>query len=150
MATLYQFQQKLAKINSQKYLELALFEQIKRYENIFLRYQKEQLNEGEDAEGNIFGVYKQSTEDWDRSYTPRKPKIAGEAYNFEDTGGLFDGMRLDVFEDKAEFWSDDSKTADLVNRFKGFFGLSDERLREVIKTVIYPAFMIELRTVLGL
>ena len=150
MATLLEFQKRFAKLANREALELILFGEIKRYENVFLNLQKKQLNEGEDNEGDIFGTYTEATEHWPRNYTPRKPKIAGQPYNFQDTGGLFDGMELLVDGKQAQFWSKDEKTPFLVQQYDGLFGLQDDNLKEVIRKVIFPAFMIQLRKILQL
>lgn len=146
MASIVQFRKNIAKISNQKYLEKALFDEIKRYENIFVNQQKQQLNEGVSFKGKIFGVYKP----FERENTPRQPKIPGTPYNFEDTGGFFDNMTLEVFEDRAEFWSTDSKTPLLVTKYKDLFGLEPERFSEIFNRVIYPAFMLEIRKKLQL
>lgn len=150
MATLVQFQKNLRKLLNRNALELILFEEIKRYENVFINLQKKQLNEGESNDGSLFGVYKLSTQNWARNYTPKKPKIAGEPYNFEDMGDLFDGMELRTDGKIAEIYSTDGKTDELIVKYKGLFGLQEENLKEVISRVIYPAFMIQIRQVLGL
>lgn len=145
MATIVQFRRNLRRIANAKYLELALFTEIKRFENLFLRAQKEQLNEGVSYKGKVFGEYSFATEQIAKERNTRKPKIAGEPFNFEDTGGFFDGMTLEVFEDRAEFWSTDSKTPLLVTKYKDLFGLDPERFAQIFNRVIYPAFMLELR-----
>lgn len=160
MATLHQFQKRLSKISSRESVELTLFTEIKRFENIFIRLQREQISKGETNEGtpvtgssNMYksGVYKSSTENyWAKIYNPRKPKVTDNPYNFEWTGAFLDGLELNVVEDSAQFWSKDGKTKMLVAEFKGLFGLQDEKLKEVISRVIYPAFMQEIREVLKL
>jgi hypothetical protein len=150
MATIAQFQQKLSRIANKKALELILFVEIKRYENIFVKIQKEQLSKGESNTGDIFGTYTEATESIARLENPRKPKIAGQPYNFEYTGGLFDDMVLDVFEDRASFFSNDSKTEELMQKYKGLFGLQEDNLRKIIREVIAPAFILQIRKELGL
>lgn len=147
MATILQMRQRVQTLASKEVLVDMLFVEIKRYENIILNQQKAQLNEGEDYKGDSFGTYSQLTEDWQREYTPRKPKIAGHEYNFEDTGGLFDGMYL-LFDDnkkEASFWSKDDKTPLLVKKYKTLFGLQPERLKELIERIIYPVIMLKTR-----
>lgn len=145
MATILEFQKRLEKVANRAAIEKILFDEIKRYKNVFLNQQKKQLNEGEDNEGDLFGVYTEATENWPRNYTPRKPKVAGEPYNFQDTGGLFDGMELLIDGAQAQFWSTDSKTPELVVKYDNLFGLQDDNLKEVITKIIYPAFMLQIR-----
>ena len=148
MANLAEFQKRFAKIASRESLELILFVEIKRYENIFVNLQQKQLGEGEDNEGDVFGFYTEATENWPRTDTPRKPKKAGDPYNFQDTGGLFDGMELLVDGKEAQFWSTDGKTPELIVKYKNLFGLQDDNLKEVISKIIYPAFMLQIRKIL--
>lgn len=140
-----EFQGRFAKLVNREALELILFVEIKRYENVFLNLQKKQLGEGEDNEGNIFGTYTEATENWPRNYTPRKPKVAGRPYNFQDTGGLFDGMELLVDGKQAQFWSKDEKTPFLVQQYDGLFGLQEDNLKEVIRNIVLPAFLLQIR-----
>ena len=94
MGNLIQLQKNFQKLTNKEYLEQLLFTEIKRYENVFVNLQKKQLSSGEDNEGDLFGTYTQATEEIASLENPRKPKKAGEPYNFEYTGGLFDGMEL--------------------------------------------------------
>ena len=150
MATIAQFSQRLSRIANREALELILFVEIKRYENIFVRLQKEQLNKGEDNEGDLFGTYTEATQKIAALERPRKPKVAGQPYNFEYTGGLFDGMELRVSENQAYFFSTDSKTEELIGKYDGLFGLQPENLKEVISNVIAPAFILQIRKELNL
>ena len=145
MANLFEFASLFKKVTTAKALELSLFIEIKKAEKHFIDAQKEQLNEGEDFNGKTIGTYSFATELISKETKPRKPKIAGQPFNFEDTGGFFDGMVLDVFEDKASFWSEDEKTPLLVTRYKNLFGLQDEKLRKVIKSIVLPALLNTIR-----
>lgn len=145
MANLVQFRQRLKRINNPKYLELVVFTNIKKLESIFIKAQKEQLNKGEDSKGQVFGTYSPATERIAKDENTRKPKKAGEPYNFEYYGDFFDSMVLDVFENSASFFSDDPKTEELIKRYKGLFGLQPETLYEIIRSKILPAYLIELR-----
>lgn len=150
MATLFEFQQRLSLLNNRKLLELILFTEIKKAEKQFVKAQKDQLSKGESGTGKIIGTYSFATQQIASEESTRQPKIAGQPYNFEYYGGFFDGMRLDVFEDKAEFWSSDSKTPLLVTKYKDLFGLQPEPLQKMITAVIYPRFMKEIRKILKL
>ena len=150
MANLQEFQTNLKKVNSYASLEIILFVEIKRFENVFINLNKSQLSEGKSATGQLFGTYSQLTEDIAKTENPRKPKIAGEPYNFEYTGGLFDGFELLVDGTQAQFWSKDSKTPFLETKYKDLFGLQDDNLKEVIFKVILPAFQLQIRKVLQL
>lgn len=145
MATIVEFQKRLQKLDSDTSLELILFVEIKRHEKVFIEANKLQLSFGKDNKGEIIGTYTEATENWDRGYTPRKPKIAGEPYNFEDTGRFFDGFELLVDGKEAQFWSTDEKTPFLVAQYKDIFGLRPENLKDIIKRVILPAFILQIR-----
>jgi len=150
MATIAQFQQRLSRIANKSVLEIILFIEIKRYENIFIRLNKEQLSKGEDNQGKKLGTYKKATEEIAKTQNPRQPKIAGQPFNFEYTGGLFDGFELRVFEKEAYFYSTDDKTDLLIGKYKGLFGLQEDNLKKVISTVILPAFILSIRKELNL
>lgn len=150
MATIAQFSQRLSRIASKEALTLILFVEIKKAEKFFLEAQKEQLGRGENVDGNIIGTYSFATEQLAKLENTRQPKIAGEPYNFQYYGDFFDDMVLDVFADKASFYSEDSKTAELVKKYKGLFGLQDETLKNVIQKYIVPAFQKQVRKELNL
>lgn len=150
MGNLIQLQKNFQKLANKKYLEELLFTEIKRYENIFVNLQKKQLSSGEDNEGDLFGTYTHATEEIARLENPRKPKTAGEPYNFEYTGGLFDGMELQFRDNEAFFWSTDNKTKELVVKYDGLFGLQEDNLRKVIQQIIAPAVILQIRKTLGL
>lgn len=150
MANIAQFQKAIQPLLNPSYLEKILFDEIRRFENIFVNQQKAQLNEGLSYKGKIFGEYSQATEEIAKNENPRKPKIAGQPFNFEYTGSFFDGMELQVFQDRAEFWSTDSKTPMLVAKYDDLFGLTPERFSKIFDRVIFPAFMNEIRKTISL
>ena len=151
MATLIQFQQRLQKLISTNKLEQILFEEIRRFENVFVNLQKQQLSDGEDIFEKIVGTYSFATEQIARGENPRKPKIAGQPFNFEYTGGFFDGMYLEITSGKeAVFKSKDEKYPLLRAKYKNIFGLQEDNLRKVIKQVILPAFLLQVRKELKL
>ncbi len=145
MATIIQVEERLRPLTNRETLELFLFVEIKRFENLFLKAQKEQLNDGENNKGGVIGTYSFATEQIAKNENPRKPKNAGEAFNFEYHGDFFDGMYLDVFEDRAEFWSRDDKTKKLTVKYNDLFGLQPDRLMELVRRVILPALQLQFR-----
>lgn len=150
MATIQQFSQRFTRIASSKALNLILFVEIKKAEKHFIEAQKLQLSFGKNNKDEIIGTYSQATENMSRGVATKKPKIAGEPFNFEYYGDFFDDMVLDVFTDKASFYSEDSKTEELIKKYEGLFGLTDDNLKEVIQTYIVPAFQKQIRTELNL
>lgn len=148
MATVIEFQKRLAKIADRKAIEKILFDSIRSTEKIALSLQKQQLGDGRDNEDKEIGVYSEATENWPRDYQPRKPKIAGQPYNFEDTGGFFDNMKLVFGDGEVSFWSTDSKTPLLADTYGNIFGLDDTNLRNYIQNSIYPLLMLQIRKTL--
>ena len=147
MATIFQFQKKLAKVANDAYFKKLALEQLKKVEDELVRLNKERLSDGEDLDGNPFGVYTEATQEFARNSVPppRMDKTPGTRYNFEWTGGLFDGMYLMVSNDYVEIWSKDKKTPLLNIEYDGLFGLQEEQLRKVIRERVYPMIMEEIR-----
>lgn len=137
-------------MTSEDHLIKLGFDQLKKLERDIVRLNKERLSGGEDLDGSIYGVYTEGTQEFAQTENPRKPKVAGTAYNFEWTGGLFDGMYLIIEEDYIEVWSKDKKAALLNIEFPGIFGLQDQQLAQLLQQKVYPIFMGELRKQLGL
>ena len=74
----------------------ALFENAELIINIL---QEKQLSEGKDSSGNIVGRYSWATDVYyanNPQNKPRQPKTAGQPYNFEWSGELFDSMNIKV------------------------------------------------------
>lgn len=96
----------------------AIFENA---EFIISLLQDNQLSLGKDSfdkyinNGGVYnGFYKRSTEDFyskDPYNRPRKPKIAGQPYNFEWSGEFFDSMniRVDANDSRYEIFSSTGK-----------------------------------------
>lgn len=152
MATILQFQKRLAKVANEKYLNKLALDQLKKFEEELVRLNKERLSNGEDLDGKAFGVYTEGTQDLARGANPppRRDKIAGTRYNFEWTGDLFDGMYLKVSNDYLEIWSNDVKAPLLNVEYPGIFGLKQEQLHKLIMERVYPQIMVAIRQKLGL
>lgn len=134
-------------------LETILLNSFRKFDKEIVSLNKEQLSQGEDNEGNLFGRYSPATQSIANSplnEQPRQDKVAGQPYNFEWTGGLFDGMYLLSTEKSVEVWSRDSKTRVLNIEYPGLFGLNPQNLSLIIEKYVYPAFMLEIRTQLRL
>lgn len=111
------------------------------------------MGEGRDIFDKEIGTYSRSTELeylFGDGPKPRKPKIEGQPYNFEDTGSFFDGFYLDISNGMAEWKSKDSKTPLLVQKYGDIFGLDDVNLKNVIKNILVPGFQKYIRTILQL
>lgn len=151
MATIIQFQERLQTLANREELERLVFYAIKETKKIAISLQKQQLSEGRNNEDKEIGTYSRSTELnylFGKGPKPRQPKIEGEPYNFEDTGGLFDGMTLQFDKDQVSFWSTDEKTPFLVIKYKGLLGLDEYNLKNYVQNAVFPIFMREFRKVL--
>jgi hypothetical protein len=65
-----------------------------------------QLAKGKDSSGSIVGHYFWTTEYQyakDPNNKPRRPKVAGEAYNFDWTGELFETLSVRANANRSEF-----------------------------------------------
>lgn len=153
MATVLQFRERLAPLaNKEKVYEL-FFEVVKSFESYLIDFNLIRLEEGEDIFGNIVGRYKRSTELealFGEGPKPIKPKKEGEPYNFQWTGGLFDGMYIEFTKDSFTFTSKDSKTPELKVKYKNIFGLQERDLNEAMRDKLYPGFMKLIRNQLHL
>ena len=90
-----------------------------KWTEVFKILTDEQLGLGLDAKGKVIGRYSKATEGYaaDPENRPRQPKIAGEPFNFEWTGGLFDELYL-TFDSKDSYtlFSYDAKASFLKVR----------------------------------
>lgn len=146
MANIAQFQKRINKLSSQKAIELRVFIVIQESEKQFVEAQKLQLSSGRNNKGEIIGTYSQATEDIAANENPRQPKIAGEPFNFEYTGGLFDDMGLFAESDtELFFYSEDSKTDELVKQYSNLFGLTIGNFKSLMNKVVYPRFIAGIR-----
>ena len=106
----------------------------------------EQLGEGIDSKGKTIGKYKYLTQQYAEEErqasggaTPRQDKTAGQAFNFEWTGGLFDGMYLH-FEDMKSYslFSQDGKAKYLEKQYGDIYTLTKENNERVNQEILYP------------
>lgn len=148
MGTLLQLQQRIRPLRSKEVVYGVLFEVIKRFEAYLIDFNLIQLEEGRNIRNELLGRYSRATEIESllgEGPRPIQPKREGEPYNFQWTGGLFDGFTLIIENNTATFTSRDSKTPLLVEKHGDIFGLSPENLAEAIKDRIGPAFVQAIR-----
>lgn len=67
---------------------------IKENEKEIISVNQQELSQGRNFLGQTVGTYSKTTELLSKQTNPRQPKKAGQPYNFEDTGSLFDRMFL--------------------------------------------------------
>lgn len=152
MATIIQLQKKISTLSKRDNLEKILFEEVKRFAALIIDIQQERLSKGTDTEGNILGTYSKYTENESLfgSVQPRQPKKAGQPYNFEWTGGFFDGMSLDVFTDKAVFVSKGESTQELLSKHDNLMGLDEQGRQSALEEFLFNAFANRMRSTIDL
>lgn len=95
----------------------------------------EQLFQGEFADGSMIRP----------AYTPftisikKKKGQPTDRVTFKDTGKLYDSIKLNVFADRAEIVSNDSKVPKLLEKYKGpIFGIQPKKLAEFVEEKLRP------------
>ena len=124
-----------------------VFEQIERYKGILIDLVQLQLEEGENPKGETVGTYKRSTEleSLFGEVSPIRPKKEGDPYNFQWTGGFFDGMFLEVKKDEAQWGSNDYKTEDLEKKYGELLGLQIKNFIEAKEQYLLPGLISEIK-----
>ena len=101
----------------------------------------EQLGLGLNSKGKLIGRYSKATEGYaaDPENRPRQPKIAGEPYNFEWSGGLFDEMFL-TFDSKGTYtlFSYDAKATFLKDTYGDIFDFTEAHNDRINYEIIAP------------
>lgn len=148
MATVLELRKNLSPLLSKETVYGLLFDVIRTYEAYLIDLNLLQLEKGEDIFGNVTGTYSRATELeslFGEGPRPIEPKREGEPYNYQWTGGLFDGMRMTISNKVATFSSTDSKAPMLKAKYGELFGLQDDHLLEAIQEKFYPDFMLLIR-----
>lgn len=83
---------------------------------------EKQLSLGLNPDGELIGVYSKATETMYGG--AENGKFAGEPYNFEDTGDLFKGFKLEFNNGELRIYSTDSKVPLLQSEYGQLFGLT--------------------------
>ena len=156
MATLVQLKERTNLLkNKSKFTKLVLRTAFK-FEAYLVDLNQIQLSNGLNIQGQVIGQYAKATEEIAKTESTREPKIAGDPFNFEWTGKLFDGMRIRLTAKALIFYSTDPK-ADLVTAKYGdifsesvIFGLTQESLVDFMENKFIPAMQQEICVALGL
>lgn len=113
-----------------------------------------QLASGEDIDGSIIGTYSPFTDIISEGITfefdgRTYEKIAGEPYNFVDSGEFFRSFRIIVENDGfVIFANDQKKDGSLSNKFNAeLLGLNDENINKMVDALL-PIFIAQTRRVL--
>jgi len=153
MATAVQLRARLEPLRDRETVYGLFLDVVKSFEAYLIDLNQIRLEEGQDIFGDLIGRYSRATELeslFGEGPRPIQPKREGEPYNFQWTGGLFDGMYIDIFPDRAQFTSRDSKTPELIAKYGDMFGLQPQDLEESLREKLYPGFMKLIRNQLGL
>ena len=112
-----------------------------KWTEVFKILTDEQLGLGLDAKGKVIGRYSKATEGYaaDPENRPRQPKIAGEPFNFEWTGGLFDELYL-TFDSKDSYtlFSYDAKATFLKDTYGDIFDFTEAHNYTINFMIIAP------------
>lgn len=112
---------------------------LKRKAEIIKLLQDKQLGKGLNPQDAIIGRYSKATEAFAKIERPRKPKKAGEPYNFEWTGGFFDLMYL-FFEDTKSYTllSRDEKIKLIQKKYGDITTLTEEHNTYINEVILMP------------
>jgi len=152
MATIAQFSQNLSRLANSSFLNSLLLQAIKDTEKIAISLQKQQLTEGYDSEDKEIGRYSQASENIyiSEGKKSNQPKIAGQLFNFDDTGSFLKEIKLEYSNNDATFWSTDSKTPELIGKYKNIFGLDNYNLSNYVKNSLAPKFILSIKRELNI
>jgi hypothetical protein len=110
-----------------------------------------QLTQGLNSDGEIIGTYTINTDIMSEggSFTfdgQSFEKIAGQPYNFVDTGYFLKSFDVGIYPDGFTIIADDAKEDEnLTDKFgKNILGLTNESLNELVKKML-PVFIAETR-----
>ncbi len=155
MATLKQAL-KLANQIQPNNIEKFLFNVIKTIQKEIIQANKDQLSKGKDVFNKTIGLYSKATEaitTHQYMVGQRKDiKKAGAPFTAQDTGDFFKGFYLEVVGDVFRIFSKDPKTHKILDSWDSdaLFGLSDEKLREIVNKDILPFLLKNIRNTLQL
>lgn len=147
MATIAQFSQRLSRIANRELLIELLLKAIDETQKIAISLQRQQLEEGYNSEEKEIGRYSKATEliYQQEGRISNQPKVAGELFNFDDTGSFLDGLKLEFTSSEVLFTSSDSKTDELNFKYRNIFGLDPTNLKNYIMNAVLPKFILSIR-----
>lgn len=155
MATLRQALKTVSQIQPEN-IEKFLFAIIKSIKEEIIAANKDQLSKGKDVYNKTIGLYSKATEAITTNQYllgQRKDiKKAGTPFTAQDTGAFFKGFYLEVVGDAFRIFSKDSKTHTILDTWESdaLFGLTDEKLREIVSNDILPFLLKNIRTTLNI
>ncbi len=154
MADLQRVRKNLATLRKRDAIWKIVLRILKRYEAYLIDLNQIQLSNNKNILDQSIGEYKLSTQLIASSQFTRQPKIAGQGYNFEWSGDLFDGMRIRVTNSYVEIYSTASHANEVEDKFSGvsgnslLFGLTEPSKAELIAKIILPELRKEVCAIL--
>ena len=155
MATLKQALKQVNKIQTNN-IEIVLFSIIKSIQKEIIEANKEQLSKGKDVFNKTIGLYSRATEVITTNQYllgQRKDiKKAGTPFTAQDTGDFFKGFYLEIVGDTFRLFSKDPKTHEILDTWQSdaLFGLTEQKLREIVLRDILPFLLKHIRNTLEL
>ena len=144
MATLAQISQNLQLLRNKQSFYDEVLRIAARFEAYLIDLNQIQLTEGKNIRGETIGTYSKATEAIAAQESTRESKNAGENYNFQWTGELFDGMYLRITSEYLEIFST-APHATIVSETYGnifgenaIFGLTEAHLIEFVRDKLMP------------
>lgn len=155
MATLKQALKQAKKIQTNN-IEKVLFSIIKSIQKEIIDANKEQLSKGKDVFNKTIGLYSKATEVITTNQYllgQRKDiKKEGTPFTAQDTGDFFKGFYLEIVGDVFRLFSKDPKTHEILDTWQSdaLFGLTEQKLREIVLKDILPFLLKNIRNTLQL
>lgn len=148
MANFLQAQKTASQIKPAR-VKSEFFKYIRSIENIFFDLNIDQIEDSQNAEGQILqnrnkkfkGVYAESTQLFALIDGVTTPKVKGTPYNFLWTGEFLKGFEMVIRNGDLSFFSTGTGSGDKAAFFKGYdhlFGLTDDNLNRVIDSELLP------------
>lgn len=145
-----QFSKKLKKARAGLNQEVAKIILKFEKEIVDLVREKQIFQDGEDQDGVIFGVYKESVQrPLEHSNSRGYPKIRGTQMNLFDTGSLYKSFTTDYGSFILEVFPTDDKADDLAKRFgDNIFFMNVKNQKTVNFDIIAPQLQIWFKNIM--
>ena len=150
MSTLVQVRQRLKPLRTKARVYKIALQISKRFEAYLIDLNQIQLSRGVGIFGESLGTYAEATESFAEGENTRQSKTAGDNYNFEWTGALFDGMYIRFTSQHFEIFSRGATTPLVIDKFSDIFGeqvllgLTKESLSEYVNDKLIPEMQNEI------
>lgn len=130
----------------------ALFQEIRKIEQVLINLNKDQIKDHEDSYSKALknsndlytGVYQPLTVEIAKLSNPKAPKELGKPYNFLWEGDFLENFEVKISNETISLNSTGTGAGGKAAFFAGYkeiFGLTDESLQKVIDENLLPFFM---------